>query len=65
LGGHQLGPAVGRGLLKDVAGITFIADAGGGEKAGDLVRDLKPDVVFMDMQMPRISGFKGSRSQYL
>ena len=58
--GHQLARTGARGA----AGIKVIADAGGVEKAVDLVRDLKPYVVLMDIQMPRIVGFKGSRSQH-
>jgi two-component system invasion response regulator UvrY len=61
--GHQLVLAGASGLLKDAAGIKVIADAGSGEKAVDLVSDLKPDVALMDIQMPRMGGFKGSRSQ--
>ena len=63
--GHELARTGARGLLKDAAGIKVIADAGGGERAVDLVRDLKFDVFFMDIQMPRIGGFKGSRSKHL
>ena len=61
--GHQLVLAGASGLLKDAAGIKVIADAGSGEKAVDLVSDLKPDVALMDIQTPRMGGFKGSRSQ--
>ena len=61
--GHQLVLTGASCLLKDAAGIKVIADAGGGEKAVDLVSDLKPDVALMDIQMPRMGGFKGSRSQ--
>ena len=50
---------------KTLAGIKVIADASGGEEAVDLVRDLKPDVVLMDIQMPKVGWFKGSRSQHL
>ena len=63
LNGHQLVLTGASGLLKDAAGIKVIADAGGGEKAVDLVSDLKPDVVLMDIQMARSSEFKGPRSQ--
>jgi YesN/AraC family two-component response regulator len=61
--GHQLVLKGASGLLKDAAGIRLIADAGSGEKAVDLVSELKPDVALMDIQMPRMGGFKGSRSQ--
>ena len=62
---RQLVSAGNRGLLEGRAEIKIIADAGGEEKAVDLVRDLKPGVVLMDIQMPRLGGFKGSPSQHL
>ena len=65
LDGHQLVRTGARGLLEDAAGIRVIAGAGSGEKAVDLVRDLKLDVVLMDIQMPRISGLEGFRCQHL
>ena len=46
---RQLVSAGNRGLLEGRAEIKIIADAGGEEKAVDLVRDLKPDVVFMEI----------------
>ena len=65
INGHQLVLTGASGLLKDAAGIKVIADAGSGEKAVDLVSDLKPDVALMDIQMPRIGDLESFRCQRL
>lgn len=48
-------------LLTDVPDITVVGQAGSGEEAISLVKDLSPDIVFMDIRMPGIGGFKATR----
>jgi two-component system nitrate/nitrite response regulator NarL len=42
-------------------GVHVVGEAGNGEKALRLVRDLAPDVVVMDLNMPGISGVDATR----
>lgn len=49
-----------RRLLGDQSGVEVIAEADSGEKALDLVRKEKPDVVLMDVNMPGIGGFEAT-----
>ena len=48
-------------LLADVKGIEVIGQAASGEEAIDMVRDLSPDVVLMDVKMPGIGGLEATR----
>ena len=48
-------------MLDDVAGIKVIAEASSGEEAVKLGRELKPNVVLMDVKMPGIGGFEATR----
>jgi two-component system invasion response regulator UvrY len=48
-------------LLADIAGLQIIGQAKSGEQAIDMVKDLKPDVVLMDIQMPGIGGLEATR----
>lgn len=48
-------------LLEDVADIKVVGEASSGEAAITMVRDLKPDVVLMDVQMPGIGGLEATR----
>ena len=49
-----------RGLkhrLKNLADITVIGEARNGREAVKQIRELKPDLVFLDIQMPGMNGF--------
>jgi DNA-binding NarL/FixJ family response regulator len=53
-----------RRMLRDVlqdAGVTVIAEAGGGREAVELSLYYKPDVVVMDLVMPGIDGIAATR----
>jgi DNA-binding NarL/FixJ family response regulator len=50
-----------RQLLEEVAGHTVVAEAGDGEAAVAAVAEHAPDVVVMDLTMPRLSGLEATR----
>ena len=47
-----------RSLLELAEGIEVVAEASDGRQAVDIIPDLKPDVVLMDMRMPIMSGLE-------
>ena len=48
-------------MLAEARGITIVGEAESGEKALALVRDLKPNVILMDLRMPGIGGLEATR----
>jgi two-component system LytT family response regulator len=44
-------------LARDPA-IELVAECGSGEEAVERVRELQPDLVFLDVQMPEVDGFE-------
>jgi len=48
-------------MLSDVAGLTIIGEASSGEEAISQARELKPDVILMDVRMPGIGGLEATR----
>lgn len=48
-------------LLRRERDIQVVAEAGNGQEAVDLARQLKPDVVVMDVRMPVLSGIEATR----
>lgn len=50
-----------RQLLERYPDMDVIGEAADGEEAVARVRDLKPDVVIMDVRMPRLSGIEATR----
>jgi DNA-binding NarL/FixJ family response regulator len=48
-------------VLLDDMGVDVVGEASDGEEAVEVVRALQPDVVFMDLQMPRLNGVEATR----
>jgi two-component system LytT family response regulator len=55
---EQLARAVIREYLTDVADVEIIAECGNGFEAVKAVSDLHPDLLLLDVQMPRLDGFE-------
>ncbi|MEV4258710.1 response regulator transcription factor, partial [Spirillospora sp. NPDC049652] len=51
----------GFGMILTAAGIEVAAEVEDGARAVDAVRDLRPDVVLMDIQMPGLDGLTATR----
>jgi DNA-binding NarL/FixJ family response regulator len=54
---HALVRAGIRALAERIKGIEVVAEAGNGEEAVKLIKELKPDLVLLDISMPETSGF--------
>ena len=52
-------------LFNNVDGIEVVGAAGDGEEAVVLALNLSPDVVIMDLEMPRMGGFDALRLSYI
>lgn len=48
-------------LLEDVAGVKVVGEASNGEEAVQVVRQVKPNVVLMDIKMPGMGGMETAR----
>ena len=50
-----------KGLIADVAWLEWLGEASDGEEALERIDSLKPDVVFLDIQMPGVLGTEVAR----
>jgi NarL family two-component system response regulator LiaR len=50
-----------RRLIEDEKGVTVIGEASDGEEAVQMVTDLKPDIVIMDIAMPKLNAIEATR----
>ena len=57
---HLLVRAGIRALLEKAGDIHILGEASNGQEAVDLVKDLKPDVLIMDIMMPRLNGIEAA-----
>ena len=48
-------------LLGEIGGVDIVGAAGNGVEAVETIRRLRPDVVFLDIQMPGLTGFEVAR----
>src|ERR1700739_2250682 len=50
-----------KSLVVEVMGVEVIAEAGDGLGALDLIPDLCPDLVLMDLSLPKLNGLEATR----
>lgn len=55
---HALVRAGIRALAERIEGVEVVAEAGNGAEALKLIKELKPDLVLLDISMPETSGFE-------
>jgi DNA-binding NarL/FixJ family response regulator len=58
---HQIMREILSLVLGDEPDMTVVAEAGDGETAVELARSIQPDVIVMDVTMPRMNGVEATR----
>lgn len=61
---HLLVRAGIRALLEKPGDINIVGEASNGKEAVDMVQELKPDVLVMDIMMPRLNGIQAAEYLY-
>ena len=51
-----------RALLEKAGDINILGEASNGQEAVELTRELKPDVLIMDIMMPRMNGIQAAQN---
>jgi DNA-binding NarL/FixJ family response regulator len=51
-----------RALLEKAGEIKIVGEASNGQEAVDLTRELKPDILIMDIMMPRMNGIQAAQN---
>jgi len=51
-------------ILTDVGDIEVVAEAGSGEQAVRQAREIRPDVILMDLSMPGMGGRESNPQNY-
>jgi DNA-binding NarL/FixJ family response regulator len=49
-------------ILANEADMELVAEAGNGQEAVDMFRELHPDVILMDLRMPQLDGIEATRT---
>jgi two-component system invasion response regulator UvrY len=52
---------VAREVIEATPGFRFLGEASSGEEAVEVVQDLRPDLVLVDVRMPGMNGFETAR----
>lgn len=55
---EQLGRELIRSYLNDIVSVEIIGECSNGFEGIKLIQELKPDLIFLDIQMPKITGFE-------
>jgi DNA-binding NarL/FixJ family response regulator len=58
---HGLVRAGIRSLLEELPGVSVVGEASDGREAVHLIESEHPDIVFMDIEMPRLNGLEAAR----
>ena len=61
---HQLVREGIRALLEKAGDIKIVGEASNGKEAVDMVQELKPDVLVMDIMMPRLNGIQAAEQLF-
>ena len=48
-------------LLKEIPGVEIFGEASNGQEFLDMIKDERPDIVFMDIQMPVMNGIEATK----